>query len=76
MLGRGKLEQEARERGFDSVKDMLESYLVLTGSIGGVAGKIGVSPNAVSVWIATHGYEVERKTTARLVPTLAELESA
>lgn len=67
MVERGKLAQEARKRGYDSIADMVSDGLSQSPSIGGAAAFCKVAPNAISVWLGTNGYAVVREVKAWLV---------
>lgn len=67
LEARGKLEREARERGYETVAEMVADGLAQTPTIEGAARFCKVAPNAIRNWLGTNGLEVVREVKARLV---------
>lgn len=63
---RGKLAKVAQERG-QTVEETVRAAVVEAGTLAGAAAALGVAPNAVSLWMRSNGYKVNRVVRAELV---------
>lgn len=67
MATPGKLALVARERGYDSVQDMVSDGLKKYPTMGGAAKFCTVAPNAIKYFLDTEGLVIQSKVTAWLV---------
>lgn len=67
MDTRGKLKRVARQRGYDSVEDMVSAGLEKYPTMGGAAKFCTVAPNAIKHFLETEGLVIVTEVKARLV---------